>query len=79
MIIFNRKKLAPNQLPDSSPATLRRLSDENLYRWTGGWQEGSALRIAGEVEIRRRESWPARFAIGISMIALIISFAGFFV
>ncbi len=79
MIMFERKNLDPNHLPDHKPSTLRHLSDSDLYQYTAGWQPNTAARIAGEVEIRRRESWPARFAIGISMTSLIIAFASLFV
>ena len=75
MSMFKRKYLDVNQMPDSNPETLRRLSDVDLYNWTAGWTKDSAARLSGEVEIRRRESWPARMAIGISIVAVIISVA----
>ena len=74
-----KKSLSIHNMPDKSPRSLRRLSDADLYEWTAGWKAGTKDRIAGEVEIRRRESWPARMAIGISVVALVISLASLFV
>ena len=55
---------------DMNPDTLHELSDHDLYRYVGGWREGTAQHLAGMAEIRRRESKPARVAIGISLASL---------
>ena len=34
--------------------------------------------IRGEVELRRRENWVSRWALGVSMIALLVSVLAFF-
>jgi hypothetical protein len=73
MIKLFRKDLTVTNLPDHSAKSVSRLSDEELHRYIGGWQQGSELRIRGEVELRRRENWVARWALGVSIIALMVS------
>lgn len=56
-----------------SPEALRSLSDYELYKYIGGWREGTAQHIAGMAELRRRERSIARWAIGISFVSLAVS------
>jgi hypothetical protein len=67
------KELHCGNLPDTASKTIRRLSDEELHKFIAGWKEGTELRIRGEVELRRREGWVARWALAVSMLALIVS------
>ena len=78
MIKLFREKLNLTNLPDHSVKTIRRLSDEDLHQYISGWSLGSELRIRGEVELRRRENWVARWALGVSMVALIVSIIALF-
>ena len=73
MLKLFRRDLTVTNLPDHSAKSVRRLSDEELHRYIGGWQQGSELGIRGEVELRRRENWVARWALGVSMLALAVS------
>ena len=73
MLKLFRRDLTGTNLPDHSAKSVRRLSDEELHRYIGGWQQGSELGIRGEVELRRRENWVARWALGVSMLALAVS------
>ena len=62
-------------------ALLRRLSDDELVRWTAKWAAGTAPRLAGERELKRREIWPTAFrawlSVGISLVALVVSSAAY--
>ena len=71
--MINRTPLTLETLPDHSPKSLGRLSDEELYKYIGGWQEGTPFWIGGQVELRRRENWIARRALIVSFLALIVS------
>lgn len=71
--MIRKTSIALNQLPDKTPASLRRLSDPDLYTFIAGWKEGSADWIAGQVELRRRENLTARQALWVSVISLILS------
>lgn len=62
-------------LPDKSPATLRRLSDPDLYRFIAGWEPGSADWVAGDVELKRRQSSVGRWALAVSVFSLAVSTA----
>ena len=73
MLKLFRRDLTVTNLPDHSAKSVRRLSDEELHRYIGGWQQGSELGIRGEVELRRRENWVERWALGVSMLALAVS------
>jgi hypothetical protein len=73
MVKLFREKLNLTNLPDHSVKTIRRLSDGGLHRYIAGWLQGSALRIRGEVELRRRQNWVARWPLGVSMVPLIVS------
>jgi hypothetical protein len=76
--MFNRRDLNCTNLPDHSVRSIKRLSDEELHRYVGGWQQGSEFRIRGEVELRRRVGWVSRWALGASMLALVVSVAALF-
>ena len=63
---------------------LRKMPDDALIEWTCGWKETHANRLAGTVEIRRRQEHPNEIrgwislfistaAIVISIIALIVT------
>ena len=56
-----------------SPDALRNLSDHDLYRYVGGWREGTAQHIAGMAEVRWRENKSARWAIYIASASLVVS------
>lgn len=52
------------------PDTLKQLSDHDLYRYVGGWKEGSAQHLAGTAEIRRREG---KLPLYISVLSLLVA------
>ena len=62
-------------------ALLRRLSDDELVKWTAKWAPGTAARLAGEREMKRRKNCSialrAWIALGISLAALALSIAAF--
>jgi hypothetical protein len=76
--VLKRKKLNCGNLPDTSAKSIRQLSDEELHKFIAGWRDGTELRIRGEVELRRREGWVARWALGVSMFALFVSVIALF-
>lgn len=54
------------------PDALRTLSDHDLYRYVGGWREGTAQHIAGMAEVRRREGkWPLWISVAALVVAII--------
>jgi hypothetical protein len=57
---------------------LRRLSDADLYRYIAGWREGTEHRLAGEAERARRQAWPARVALILSVVSLIVAVLALF-
>lgn len=66
----------------SDPDGLRKLSDHDLYVWTGGWKAGTQNHLKGQAEIKRRHqkgagirSWSA---IGISAFALAVALVALF-
>lgn len=67
-----------HQLPDKSPASLRQLSDEHLAEYMAGWRPGTADWINANTELQRRQSWPARWAIAISLVSLAVSIIALF-
>lgn len=71
--MFGRKNVPLNQMPNTNTETIRRLSDEDLHRFIADHRAGSERHIRGQVELRRRESWPARWALAISVVALVVS------
>jgi hypothetical protein len=60
------------------PEALRELSTHDLYKWVGGWREGTPQHITGMAEIRRRESKTAKWAIWIALGSLLVSIAALF-
>ena len=56
-----------------NPNSLRELNPHDLYRYVGGWKEGSAQHLAGMAEIRRRESKASLWAIWISLGSLAVA------
>ncbi|NOT71267.1 MAG: hypothetical protein HOP09_08310 [Hyphomicrobium sp.] len=69
-MFYSRENISLTQLPDTSPATLRKLSDEDLARFIGGWRVGTAEYINGTAELARRQGLPT---IKIAVAALIVS------
>ena len=79
MNLFNRRgSITIDQMPDKSPTSLRKLSDQDLYRFIAGWKEGTADWIGGQVELRRRENEVARWALFVSIVAILVSVAALF-
>jgi hypothetical protein len=76
--LARRGSVSFDQMPNHLPETLRRLSDYDLYRYIAGWREGTENWIGGHVELRRRENAPARFAVAISVLSLIVSVGALF-
>jgi hypothetical protein len=64
-------------------ANLRKMSDSEVAEWTAGWKPGTTDRILGMAELDRRKNrgntirgW---IAIGISVLALLVSIVAMFV
>ena len=68
-----------DQLPDKSPATLKRLSDSDLHQYIGGWRPGTADWITGEAELKRRQNGVARWALAVSILSLLVAIAALIV
>jgi hypothetical protein len=63
-------------MPDSSITTIQRMPTEDvaeLYRSVGIHDHPSVRGILAGVELRRRESWTARAALIVSVIALFVA------
>ncbi|MFN3582814.1 hypothetical protein [Phenylobacterium sp.] len=67
------------QLPNKSPATLRRLSDSDLHKFIAGWKPGTTDWIAGDAELKRRQNGLARWALGASILSLVVAVIALFV
>ncbi|AAK23688.1 hypothetical protein EIB18_09100 [Caulobacter vibrioides] len=67
------------QLPNNSPSSLKKLSDEDLTKYIAGWKPGTAEWITGDVELKRRQNGLARLALGVSVLSLLVSIAALFV
>jgi hypothetical protein len=69
--------------PRDIPRTLRKMSTEDVAAWNESFKEGSANRILGDLELQRRRDRGSAFrswvAIGISVVALIVSFVALYV
>lgn len=63
----------PNQMPDYRPSTLRQLPPEQLYLLVAQEGANTMQGVAGRVEMRRRENATARWALGVSILSLIVS------
>lgn len=63
--------------PRDIPRTLRKMSTEDVAAWNASFKEGTPSRTLGELELQRRRDVENRIrgwiAIGISMVALIVS------
>lgn len=71
-----RKNTIPlERLPDTNAASLRMLSDSDLYRFIGGWREGSAEYIAGTNELKRRQDSPAQWIAFAALVVSLVSLA----
>ena len=62
-----------DQMPDTSPETLKGLSDHDLFRFVAGHKPGTEPHLAGQSEIKRRENATARMAVGISILSLCVA------
>jgi hypothetical protein len=75
-----------DQMPDTSPETLKGLSDHDLFRFVAGYKPGTEPHLAGQSEIKRhephlagqseikrRENATARMAVGISILSLCVA------
>lgn len=74
-----RGTVSASQMPDKSPATLRRLSDSDLYGYIAGWKQGTADWIAGDAELKRRHNSLARWALAVGILSLAVAIAALFV
>lgn len=75
-IVEGRGNLSLDTLPDRSKSSLRKLTTEDLteiYRSEGRHDSPSAFGILAELELKRRENWPARAALVLSIISIFIS------
>jgi hypothetical protein len=71
-----RGRVNIRQMPDSSQATIGKLSTEDvaeLYRSEGVHDHPSVRGILAGIELRRRESWTARAALVVSLLALLVA------
>jgi hypothetical protein len=57
---------------DYTTRNVRLLSDEDLH-WALGIKPDAYIRSIVQAEVRRREGWVARWALGISLAALLVS------
>jgi hypothetical protein len=71
-----RGSVKGNQRPDSKPATIQKLSTEDvaeLYRSQGIHDHPSVPGILAGVELRRRENWTGRAALFLSILAILMA------
>jgi hypothetical protein len=73
-----RGTLSLKHLPDTSPKSLNALSDEDLSEFIAGWEPNTKGWIDGNLELMRRQNWPARWSIWISIAALLVSLLALF-
>ena len=64
-----------DQIPAWDERAVRGLSRFDLLAQMQGFQPNSVPFRLCEIELRRREGWVARWALGTSMLALLISIA----
>lgn len=61
----------------SDPYNLRNLADRELFKWIGGWRQGTEKHLAGIEELKRRNSAPVNrrswIALGISLASCLIA------
>jgi hypothetical protein len=75
-MLFHRRKHVPiERILHPGPEEVRKLSDGDLSKFIAGWREGSAERLIGEAEQRRRERWsgPVILSLAMSCAALLLS------
>ena len=71
-----RGKHTIQHMPDRSVKTIQKMPTEDvaeLYRSEGAHDHPSVGGILAGIELRRRENWTGRAAMGISVIALLVS------
>jgi hypothetical protein len=60
-------------MPSSTLESIRKLSTEDLIQFISQNSETSTTRHLADHELRRRENWTGRFALAISILALVVS------
>lgn len=71
-----RGKITITSMPDTSMATIQKLATADLaelYRSQGVHDHPSTSGILAGVELRRRENWTGRAALGVAVLALLVS------
>lgn len=68
----------PKQIPGWNERAVRGLKLEALLEQMQGFASNTLPHRLCEVELRRREGWVARWALAISMLALLVSFSSLF-
>jgi hypothetical protein len=68
-----RGSVSLTDMPDSAVTTLRRLSTEDVAELIRSEENRSTRGILAQAELRRRENWTARFALIVSVAALVAS------
>ena len=63
-------------MPDSSVATIRKLSIESILELIRSEDTRSVRGLSAHMELRRREQWTARVALVISIVALSVGMIG---
>jgi ABC-type nitrate/sulfonate/bicarbonate transport system permease component len=71
-----RGRYGDGDRPDDRPETMRQTTTIALLGLVASEGERSVGGLAAQIELRRRESWTARMALGISVLALIVSALG---
>jgi hypothetical protein len=60
-------------MPDSSAATIKKLSTEDVCELIRSEDNRSVRGLLAHHELRRREDWTARAALAVSIIAIVIA------
>jgi hypothetical protein len=60
-------------MPDSSPATIRKLPTEDVCELIRSEDNRSVRGLLAHHELRRREDWTGRAALVISVIAIVVA------
>jgi hypothetical protein len=68
-----RGAVGMNSMPDSSPATILKLSTEDVCELIRSEDDRSVRGLLAHHELRRREDWTGRAALVISIIAIIVA------
>jgi hypothetical protein len=77
--MWRRQRIALDQMPDYSPQTLSRLTDEDLYTYLAGWNSAAPQRVAAQAELDRRQARPARMAAWLALGSLVATIIGWFI